>query len=232
MEGHVPIESVTPRGEITAIPMPHETYPALLRKRMWLGRLRHHHIELVLRFLRAGGGDIFPTDLFFLGVLNRSYHLMDAFLNAFDHWNVYVAAPLVRLQIDNLVRVSYVARSGRPHDFAMRLVRGEEFRRIIHDDGKPLTDGKLVQLASPFHEWIKPVYEEASGWIHLSPLHFTGHLGLDEAAQTLQMEFPLGRERIPARFLAEVQGAMAQATEELFGYTEVWEHRKDHPVET
>ncbi len=47
---------------------------------------------------------------------------------------------------------------------------------------------------------------------------------------TLGMEFPLRYERIPARFLAEIQGAMTQATEELFGYIELWEERKDNPI--
>jgi len=38
---------------------------------VWLGRLRDHHLVLVKRFLAAGGGNIFPLDLFMLGVANR-----------------------------------------------------------------------------------------------------------------------------------------------------------------
>ncbi len=64
-----------------------EVHPELARGRVWLGRLRDHHIELVKRFISAGG-NIFPLDLFILGVANRSYEVLDGYLDAFDKWNV------------------------------------------------------------------------------------------------------------------------------------------------
>lgn len=66
---------------------PDEVHPELARGRVWLGRLRDHHIELVKRFISAGG-NIFPLDLFILGVANRSYEVLDGYLDAFDKWNV------------------------------------------------------------------------------------------------------------------------------------------------
>jgi hypothetical protein len=168
--------------------------------------------------------------LFILGVANRSYEIVDGYLDAFDKWNVYVAGPLVRLQLDNLVRVCYMAVYPNPHDLSMELLGGTEFRKLKHSDGEPLRDRKLVDLAEPMHPWMPPVYEAASGWIHLSPLHFTSPLTLDEQKATLGMEFPVRYERIPARFLGEMQDAMTQATEQLFGYIEMWEERKDNPI--
>ena len=209
---------------------PDEVHLELADGRAWLGRLRDHHIELVKRFIAAGGGAIFPLDLFILGVANRSYEILDGYLDAFDKWNVYVAGPLVRLQLDNLVRVSYLARYPKPHDLSLELLKGAEFRKLRHSDGERLRDRKLVSLAEPMHPWLPPVYEAASGWVHLSPLHFTSPLTLDEQKRTLGMEFPLRYERLPPSFLAEIQGAMTQATEELFGYIETWEERKDHPI--
>jgi hypothetical protein len=207
---------------------PDEKYPELARGRGWPGKLLEHHLELAKRFLSAGGA-IFPLDLFMLGVANRSYFVLDAYLDAFDKWNVYAAGPLVRLQLDNLVRVSYLADTEQPHELAVRLL-GDEFRHIKHTDGELLRDRKLVSLAAPRHEWLGPVYEAASGWVHMSPLHFTAPVDLDEATATLGMEFPLRYERLPVRFLAEIQGAMTQATEELFAYMELWEERKYNPL--
>jgi len=65
-------------------------------------------------------------------------------------------------------------------------------------DGERLLDGKLVRLAAPMDPWSPPVYEAASGWVHLSPLHITPPLSLDEQRMTLGMEFPI-RFRIGSR---------------------------------
>jgi hypothetical protein len=64
---------------------PHDTHPSLAEKRLWLGRLREHHLVLAKRFLAAGGGAIFPVDLF-MGVANRSVYLLDGYLNAKMLW--------------------------------------------------------------------------------------------------------------------------------------------------
>jgi hypothetical protein len=208
---------------------PQEVHAQLGQGRQWLGQLRDHHIELVRRFLSADGGNLFPLDLFILGVANRSYEILDGYLDSFDKWNVFVAGPLVRLQLDNLVRVSYVAQQPQPHDFVMKLIGGAEFRGLKHSDGERLMDGKLVRLAAPMHPWLPAVYEAASGWVHLSPLHISSPLTLDKQEErTLRMEFPLRyQDRLSVKFLAEIQGAMTQATEELFGYIEIWEERKE-----
>jgi hypothetical protein len=77
---------------------------------------------------------------------------------------------------------------------------------LKHSDGERLLDGKLVRLAAPMDPWLPPVYEAASGWVHLSPLHITSPLSLDEQRMTLGMEFPIRyQDRLPALFLAEIQ---------------------------
>jgi hypothetical protein len=37
-----------------------------------------------------------------MGVAQRSFHLLDGFLETFDSWDVTVAAPLVRFQLENV----------------------------------------------------------------------------------------------------------------------------------
>jgi hypothetical protein len=53
--------------------------------------------------------ELYVPDLLMWSFAQRSYALVDGFLGAFDTWNLLVAAPLVRLQIDTLVRLSYAA---------------------------------------------------------------------------------------------------------------------------
>lgn len=51
-----------------------------------------------------------------------------------------------------------------------------------------------------------------------------------EGAKTLFGATPIRPEQIPVSMLAEVLGAMIKATEEIFGYVEIWESRKGLPL--
>ncbi|MFI5040776.1 MAG: hypothetical protein ACHQNA_02830 [Acidimicrobiales bacterium] len=203
-------------------------------QRAYLDRLRRHHLDLVARFLGASEGDLYTIDLFLSGVATRSFRVVDGFLAVLDDWNIVSAAPLLRLQLDNLTRVSYVVHAPRADEVVDELLlRNVEFRRMRAPDGERLLDWKLVQLATDFHPWLPPVYEATSGWVHLSPL--LARMGwhtesTDLGEHVLAGRFPLTPEDIPVSALEELLGAMTKATEELFGYFEVWEARKGLPL--
>lgn len=203
-----------------------------MRKRIDV--LRWHHVALSKRFLGASNGDIFELDLVFLAVMVRSYSLVDAFIDAFDMWNPIVAAPLVRMQIDNLVRLSYIARAPKADDIAKYVIAGGEFRKLRDNGGKFLTDARLVEHAKPHHPWVEVVYQATSGWVHFSPVHVYAGTQVkpsdNDNELALQMQIPLRPERIPLSAMHELVGAMLTATEQVFGYVEVWEQRKGLPL--
>lgn len=113
--------------------------------------LRWHHVGLSKRFLGASSSDSFELDLVLLGIMVRSYSLVDGFIDAFDTWNPIVAAPLVSMQIDNLVRLSYLVRAPKADDVARYVIAGGEFRRLKDGNGKLLTDARQVEHAKPYH---------------------------------------------------------------------------------
>ena len=51
-----------------------------------------------------------------------------------------------------------------------------------------------------------------------------------QALDTFDITIPLQPERIPLSALKELIGAMTKATEQLFGYVEMWEQRKGLPL--
>jgi hypothetical protein len=211
----------------------HPTKLAKLRKHIDV--LRWHHVELSRRFLGASDGDLYEIDLVLAGVMVRSYGLLDGFIDAFDTWNPVVAAPLLRMQLDNLVRLSYMVRAPSASDVAQHVLLGGEFRKLKDSDGKFLGDVRLLEHAKPFHPWIEPVYKATSGWVHFSPSHVHAALRLErdddgKATNSFTISIPLQPERIPVSALEELVGAMIQATEELFGYIEMWEQRKGLPL--
>lgn len=215
---------------------PASVYPKKLAKgRKHIDVLRWHHVELSRRFLAASNGDVYEIDLMLTGVMVRSYSLVDGFIDAFDNWNPIVAAPLLRMQLDNLVRLSYMVRAPSASDVACHLVLGGEFRNLKDNEGKLLTDARLLHHAKEFHPWVAPVYEATSGWVHFSPAHVYAAVRLardddGEPTNTLQIAIPLRPERIPLSALEELLGAMTKATEQVFGYMEIWEQRKGLPL--
>jgi hypothetical protein len=197
--------------------------------------LRWHHVELSRRFLAASDGDIYEIDLFLTGLMVRSYSLLDGFIDAFDAWNPIVAAPLLRMQLDNLVRLSFMVRAPNASDVAGYVVLGGEFRKLRDSDGKLLNDARLLEHAKEFHPWVAPVYQATSGWVHFSPAHIYAAVRMkkdDEGhiTDTITMTVPLPPERIPISALQELVGAMTKATEEIFAYIEMWEQRKGLPL--
>lgn len=215
---------------------PAAVHPAELEKgRKYLDVLRWHHVELSRRFLAASDGDLYEIDLLLTGLMVRSYSLVDGFIDAFDTWNPVVAAPLLRMQLDNLVRLSFMVRAPSASDVARHVVLGGEFRKLKDSDGKLLNDARLLEHAKEFHPWVAAVYQATSGWVHFSPAHVYAavRMARDDqggATDTFTMTIPLPPERIPLTALEELIGAMVQATKEIYGYVEMWEKRKGLPL--
>jgi hypothetical protein len=211
----------------------------LAKPRAFLDRLRVHHVDLSERFLLTSDGDIFSVDLMIAAVMNRSYSLVDGFIDAFDSWNLVVAAPVLRIQIDSLVRLAYMASAPSSEEVAAYLIRGGEFRKLRDKGGKKLTDRRLIELADTAHPWVKGVYEATSGWVHLSPTHMYATWQVhdsepaeneEETYKTLLGAIPTRPEQIPVSALRELLGGMTKATAEIFAYVEVWESRKGLPT--
>jgi hypothetical protein len=198
---------------------------------VYLDRLREHHLELVPRFLSVSGGAMYTIDFVFGALMTRSYSLVDGFVDAFDQWNPIVAAPLLRLQIDSLVRTSYIARAPMADAVAEEILGGGEFRKMKDAEGKRLSDYRLVELATPHHPWVPAVYKSTSGWVHFSPDLVAAAWEIREETGRLKFAggVPLRPEQIPPGALQELIYAMVKATEELFGYSEAWEAQKGLP---
>lgn len=191
-------------------------------------------MRLAHRFLSVADGNIYLPDMFFTALMQRSYGLVDALIDLVDGYNLAAAAPILRLQLDSLVRASYVAHAPDADVVVTEILRGVEFRAMRDKDGQKLTDFRLNELAAPYHPWVQAVYAKTSGWIHLSSEHmFTTWRSAEDSdgseAGAFRAAVPLPPEWVPTRLWAELLDAMAQATREIFGYVEVWESRKGLP---
>jgi hypothetical protein len=114
--------------------------------------------------IEADNGNLYLTDFLFMPMMQRSYGLVEAVIDCVDAYNLVAAAPLLRLQLDTLVRACYVANTPSADDVVKALLEGTEFQKMKDASGQRLTDRRLVELAAPLHPWLQPVYKETSGW--------------------------------------------------------------------
>jgi hypothetical protein len=215
---------------------PHEVYPeALAQQRLLLSTYLEHHVRLALRFLSASDGELYLTDMLVTAAAQRSYHIVEGFLTTWDSWNVVAAAPLLRMQIDTLLRMSYAARSANSDHVVHALLEQNNFRRLRDPKGRRLHDNVLVEYASEHYPWLPKVYERSNEWVHFSTRHIfnTFHVEDDSEDETsagrVSGRIPRPPGDIPVELLGELIAVMNEATASIFGLFEAWESRKGRP---
>ncbi len=114
---------------------PFERYPGLGKSLSRLERAEQEHSGVCRDFLNHGGGNLYYTDFFFVGIIKRSFDLLDAAKLLISRWNFTAAAPLLRLQVDGLIRAAYLARARDPDKNNAAEAAAKAVR-------KPLRDGR------------------------------------------------------------------------------------------
>jgi hypothetical protein len=174
---------------------------------------------------RSGFDSPLEVDIVLLSILDRSLDLIDGFLATYDRWNLSTAAPQVRMQVDNLLRLALI-RVAPPNTVTTLLLSGEKLSSHVDPlalSGKKtkLTDARLRDHARPLFPWLDRVYDKASGWVHFSTMHVGVTIHLPDDDTTISWRFPSDIDRYPYEFLEQVLWAMNEATRgiaELTGY--------------
>jgi len=158
---------------------PIDRYPKLQARYKVLEQQIEAHINLGEKMLKADGGNVYTADLVMVAVLKRSLDLLDGIICLTDRWNFTSAAPLLRLQIDSLLKLVYLAYVGYADTVSIAILdegildERKSFRKLKDSRGKLLTDARLRDYARPFYPWLDRVYEETSKLIHLSGKHLS-----------------------------------------------------------
>lgn len=203
-------------------------FPSLMPVRERLDVLRLQHLDLAELTVTAADGALYMPDFLVMAMLQRSYSVVEALIDAVDSYNVHAAAPLLRLQLDNLFRAHYAASGADVDELTRRVLEGEEFRKIRDSEGKNLNDGRLKDLAAAAHPWARSVYDKTSGWVHLSLNHILATVQCSEESE-LFISVPLAPHVIPETLWREIYDAAIKATEELLEYIREWAARKGMP---
>ena len=134
-----------------------------------LGELRKEGISLAVGVI---GRSLLIEDFFFCASIDRCLNLIDGFISMLRNRNLTCAGALLRLQMDNCMR-SYAAFIAQDKEAVVNcIISGEPIKRQLSLDGNKLTDGYLKKELSKIDSRFENVYNQASGYIHLSEKAF------------------------------------------------------------
>lgn len=135
----------------------------------------------------ADDGRVFDTDLVVLAALNRSMGLVAGFAVLVDQNNALCAIPLLRMQVDNVLRTVACGLVVDPAPLVERILAGELLTKkpaLKSRDGQLLTDKYLCERAAEKFAWVPEVYRRTSGHVHLSRAHLLGMISPADGGQT------------------------------------------------
>lgn len=114
------------------------------------------------------GNSIYSVDLYFFGVLNRSLQLTDGFVAMMQSRNLTCGGALLRLQLDNCIRVYALNIAEDSNEAALAVLKGEKLSKFRDRNKKKLTDGYIKDQLSQYDSKFSIVYDNTSGYIHFS----------------------------------------------------------------
>lgn len=158
--------------------------------------------------LRSAEGKTFYTaDLVMFGILNRNLGLLRAMPALVNERNIHALAPLLRVQLDGLLRLHVYRIVESIDDLARHVIGGNSLRRFKDRNGKELTDRHLVDSLKAEIEWVEPIYETLSGWVHLSESHVFSAIGPGKEEGAIVVAVG-SQEEIPEQLFDQAVGAI------------------------
>jgi hypothetical protein len=126
--------------------------------------------------------------LFCTAILNRTINMNRGFITLINDNNYIAAAPLVRMNLDSLLRLFASSQSEYDFDdFAKQVRKGKKIDKMLDSKGKLLLrDSELVKRLVKIEgcKWVKDIYNIGSGFIHLSHQHIYSAFKIDGSTLT------------------------------------------------
>jgi hypothetical protein len=177
---------------------------------------RDDHTRIAKRLMPKGA--FYMLDLLAVAALKRSMAFLAAFRLLIEQKNFIGAAPFVRMQLDNLLRLSAAHRSSDPNQLSLNVLEGKQINNLTDRDGNRMTDSYLVRRLSEKHSWVSTVYKQASGYVHLSDKHILSTAKLGTEVGAISMHITDVDADISEPLYDEAIEAFKSATDLLFEY--------------
>ena len=118
------------------------------------------------------GDNLIGVDFCFIGLLDRNIRLADGFLLLIKERNLTCAGALLRLQMDNCMRVLAISIANDEKEIVEYILDGKPISKLKDRDGNRLQDAYLRKKMGLYDKQFEDVYYNASGYIHFSSKAF------------------------------------------------------------
>jgi hypothetical protein len=166
-------------------------------------------------------------DLIAIGAMKRSLMLTQGFLSMLRAGNYLCAGPLLRMQVDNILRLYAASLFPSGSDTLKAFLDDRPLSKLKAPDGAPLTDKELAVRVGKIYPWLPAVYTTTSGFVHFSRAAIMSAVEeLSESGSVRVAVGPKGGRRWkPQERLAAAQ-AFDEATKAVLQMVYSWGHKK------
>jgi len=141
----------------------------LAEKSLILSDLRKEGLLLAEQVI---GKTLFKEDLFFCASINRCLNLMEGVEFLLEERNLTCAGAILRLQIDNCLRTYAAFIAEDKNKIIECIINGEKINKYKDINGNKMTDAYLKEKLTELDSFVKKIYNNSSGYIHLSEKAF------------------------------------------------------------
>ncbi|MFN3917643.1 MAG: hypothetical protein ACK4K0_07865 [Flavobacteriales bacterium] len=174
-------------------------------------------------------------DFLLIAALNRTVNISKAYTTLIRENNFIAAAPLVRINIDTLLRLyaSIICEYDR-NAFASKVMSGELIKKMkLRGTKIDLRDDTLYSEISKIEgmEWVADIYKAGNSFVHLEKSHIFSSLKIaDENERTIHMSIGFHDAFIPE---SEKQGSavwMNLIVDSIIQQAQIWMYEKAQKV--
>lgn len=174
-------------------------------------------------------------DFLLIGALNRTVNISKAYTTLIRDNNFISAAPLVRINIDTLLRLyaSIISEFDR-NTFASKVMGGELIKKMkLNGTKKDLRDDTLYIELSKIEdmEWVADIYKAGSSFIHLEKSHIFSSMKIaDDKERIVNMTIGFHDAFIPENEKFGSAVWMNKIIDSIVQQAQIWMHEKAQKV--
>lgn len=161
-------------------------------------------------FAGAENTPFYLTDFVIFGIMDRNIGLVESMPTLIKEENIHALAPLLRVQLDSLLRLYAFNLVSDQTELAHHIIAGNELNKFKDSNGKFLSDRHLVNSLSVHLPFVETMYKKLCGWVHFSESHiFTA---ISEGKEDRSIEIGVGafRKKIdPKLFIEAIESIKA-----------------------
>ncbi|MBB1315949.1 hypothetical protein [Aliivibrio sp. SR45-2] len=174
-------------------------------------KIRSRYLNLFRQQMESNTSkDMYLCDLIIIGLVDRNVALVEAMPSLIETRNLHAIAPLLRIQLDGLLRLHAFRLVECSETLASHVMKGEALTRYKCPKLKKqkLTDRYLVDTLKSELPWIEEMYDCLCSWVHFSDSHVFSAVTQGDKNDSIYIGIGSYRQRIPDDTFKNVIGAI------------------------